>query len=380
MRFSKIRSPHPVFFLLLFSSAAFAGGWQRLEPESDSSVVLQSTGVLMLEDAVYAGASLKMRQGAAGLTFEIQRPSTVYQCPAGISLPPSDEDLPQCQVTHPWVNAALGEFDVPSLGALSAGAPNPLVTHQIGASAVRVEQANQFETPVASGELREAQTPATHAVFRFEGKRWVQYDRGLLSRGIEGRIQISFKAADGSVVAQYDGTTVMEPSRRVAHGQVHSQGQVVFGSSVSGQVEGAYSLGGPLLGGGNPAQFEINLPYGTGGIRTSRAGSRLDVYPQVDVVRAPSVTSQTESRVQFEDQYSSALKMTNVDFNPSGEADPSKMGQAKGDLSYAITVSVDPYRVHVTGRSDLTAQITTLGNKQLSFSAKGVRIDSELDW
>jgi hypothetical protein len=260
-----------------------------------------------------------------------------------------------------------------------AGTQGPLVSSLKG-STLTVVQDCKLQKAVPQASM--SGTAATHAMLGFEGVRGIEYNWGILKRGLSGDLTVTFLAEDGSTVATFSGKTAIEPlSRRTRS----SSGQLAVGTRVSGLVEGSYWLGGTLLGGGNPATLEINVINGAGSVMTAGQRQAFDFNRETDMTAegdqgTVKVTTQSEGYVELEDSFSARIRVPHVDFNDPGESKPEKNGHGSGHLSYSLTLAIDPFRVLSTAHVKVDASFETNDGKKLDFSGDDPQYQTELDW
>lgn len=356
---------------LLITGLTF-GGCERMEPEPLSSVVLQSAGTFTQSGSSQQDAILQIQEQEGALLVAVQ----------------------ERESHNPIVSAFI---PAETFTELLAEAHGPMKANLSGAT-LRVAQPCSLQKPLAQFSGK-GMAGAVQVNLSFEGNRWLQYNSGLLERGLEGRISVIMTAADGSTTAQFDGIVSRQrPSRE--HGKIFSGGPIAVGSRAAGHVEGSASLGGTLLGShapdathGNPATISLALPNGAGKVEIQGQKQVFDFDPKTDVTYPKGegtirMLTQNDNYIEVEDVFQGHINLPRVELlllDFFGKLVPTT-GTGTGDFSYRLAIAIEPSHVLVVTAASLSASLKTSEGKSLDF-ATDLRPDgsipqtnTELDW
>jgi hypothetical protein len=367
---------------------------ERMEPAPEPTVVLQSSGSFSKGETRYPDATLLVHQALNAVWLEIQLNETNYVCPDGVPTPPSREDMQKCKPAHSVRPMVLADVKASGFEDLLEGTRGALRTELSGAT-LRVGQLCSAEKQLAgvSGTGTEG---AVEGTLKFDGTRWVQYNSGLLERGLEGRVQVLFKGADGVATALFEGMVTRQRAGH-DHSRIFSGGPIAVGTSALGHVEGSASLGGTLMGShgpdsthGNPASIALALPYGAGKIEVQGEKRIFDFNPQTDVTYPHGrgkiqILSQKDDSVEVQDTFEGHISVPHVDFGNNMWNDDIT-GTGSGDFSYSLNIVIDPVHVLAVTSVNLSATLTTSEGKTLTYKSdlrpdgSTPQVNTLLDW
>ncbi|MGK5082446.1 hypothetical protein WDW37_03995 [Bdellovibrionota bacterium FG-1] len=314
-----------LFFVLLFSAC------ESLMPESESDVFLQAKGNFGKHEAL-----LLLAQKGPSVSVEVRELG-------------SDAVLAQ------------GTF-AGGLSALSSSADVSGMEANLQNGTLRVIRSVKSLVSLDFVDAREL-GGAIGGILSFDGTHWLEYNSGLLKRGLEGRVTFKVLGVDGKSTQTFNGLALVS-FKQSAVGTV-------------GKLSGSFGFTGWSIG-APEAKMTMVLPHGAAEVALQKGKEifRFDPSKDLTVLKgsAYELVADRPEYVEFKDNLRAHLRVANVDLGNQ------KYAHGDADIQYGLTVAISPTQIIIKGETQMDAALRTDEGKYAEFHGANPQFEAVCDW